>query len=102
MIQIPYINLKSQHESLKQEILQAVSKVLDEANFILGDEVSLFEKRIADYCQTQFAVGVNSGTDALFLTLKAYGIGPGDEVITAPNSFLASASVIAAAGATPV
>lgn len=102
MRSIPYVNLKEQHVLLKAEILEAVSKVLDESNFILGNEVEEFEKTIASYCSTKYAIGVNSGTDALFLILKAYGIGLGDEVITAPNSFLASASVIIAAGAKPV
>src|SRR3989339_511338 len=102
MKNIPYINLKEQHSLLKTEILDAVSNVLNNADFILGKEVKLFEERIAKYCGTRFAIGLNSGTDALFLSLKAYGIGVGDEVITAPNSFLASASVIVAVGARPV
>ncbi len=99
---VPYINLKTQHAELKDELLAAISRVLESADFVLGSEVEKFEKTIAGYCGTKFAVGVNSGTDALFLVLKAYGVGPGDEVITAPNSFLASASVIVAAGAKPV
>jgi dTDP-4-amino-4,6-dideoxygalactose transaminase len=102
MKKIPYINLKDQHVRLKNELMEAIGGVLDGADFILGKEVRVFEEKIAEYCGTRYAVGVNSGTDALFLTLKAYGIGPGDEVITAPNSFLASASVIAASGARPV
>lgn len=102
MKNIPYVNLIRQHALLKEEILEAVGRILDKSNFILGDEVSEFENNIAQYCGVKYAVGVNSGTDALFLSLKAFGIGPGDEVITAPNSFLASASVVMAAGAKPV
>ena len=102
MKKIPYINLKAQHAELKDELLSALGRVFKSADFVLGGEVDKFEKAIALYCGTKYAIGVNSGTDALFLVLKAYGIGPGDEVITAPNSFLASASVIAAVGAKPV
>jgi len=102
MKNIPYVNLIRQHALLKEEILEAVGRILDKSNFILGDEVSEFENNIAQYCGVKYAVGVNSGTDALFLSLKAFGIGHGDEVITAPNSFLASASVVMAAGARPV
>lgn len=102
MKNIPYVNLIKQHALLKEEILEAVGRILDKSNFILGDEVSEFENNIAQYCGVKYAVGVNSGTDALFLSLKVFGIGPGDEVITAPNSFLASASVVMAAGAKPV
>jgi dTDP-4-amino-4,6-dideoxygalactose transaminase len=102
MRNIPYVDLQNQHAKLKTELIAAFSAVLDRSDFILGEEVVKFEKNIADYCGTKYAIGLNSGTDALFLCLKAYGIGPGDEVITAPNSFLASASVIVAAGAKPV
>lgn len=99
MQRISPINVKQQHILLKVELLQAIERVIDEGDFILGKEVVNFEKNIAAFCGTRFAVGVNSGTDALFLCLKAYGIGPGDEVITAPNSFLASATAIATTGA---
>lgn len=99
---IPYVAIAKQHRPLKKKILAAIGRVIDRGDFILGKEVAQCEKRVAAYCQTRFAVGVNSGTDALFLTLKAYGIGAGDEVITAPNSFLSSASVIVALGARPV
>lgn len=102
MKKIPYINLRAQHAELKGELLTVFGRALDNADFILGKEVEVFERAIAKYCGTKYAIGVNSGTDALFLSLKAYGIGPGDEVITAPNSFLSSASVIVAVGAKPV
>lgn len=102
MITVPYVNLALQHRDLKPQLLAAVEKVLDHGNFILGPEVSAFEERFAAYCGTRYAVGVDNGTSALFLTLRSLGIGPGDEVITATNSFLASASAIALAGARPV
>jgi len=98
---IPYVDLALQHQTFKEDLLRAVAGVLETGQFILGEETALFEKEFARLCQTRFAVGVNSGTDALVLALKALGIGPGDEVITAPNSYLASASCIALAGATP-
>lgn len=101
-IKVPYVNLPQQHKPLKKAILSAVSKHLDRGDFILGGAVSELECKFAEYCETKFAVGLNSGTDALFLALQAQGIGPGDEVITAPNSFLASATSIAATGAKPV
>lgn len=101
-IQVPYINLTLQHQSMKKEILSAVESVLDSGFFISGPEVEMFEERFANYCETKYAVGVSNGTDALILAMKALNIGYGDEVITAPNSFLASASSIALVGAKPV
>lgn len=101
-IRVPYINLALQHQQIKKEILKAVERVLDHGQFILGPEVAAFEERFASLCGTRYAIGVDNGTSALFLTLRALGIGPGDEVITAPNSFLASASCIALVGARPV
>ena len=79
-----------------------VGGVLDRGQFILGDEVAEFEKRFAALCGVRHAVAVNSGTDALVFALRSLGIGPGDEVITAPNSFIASTSCILIAGARPV
>lgn len=102
MTTVPYLNLKEQHAGLKDELIDKISDVLDQADFILGREVANLEQSVARYCGTKYAVGVNSGTDALFLSLKAYGISAGDEVITAPNSFLATITVIVAAGAKPV
>ena len=100
-LRIPYVDLALQHRPLKEELLNAVAGVIDSGQFILGEEMERFEKEFAALCGTQHAVSVNSGTDALILALKCLGIGPGDEVITAPNSYLASASCIALAGATP-
>lgn len=87
---------------MKKEIDRVLSRGFSRSDFILGEEVGKLEKRFAQYCGTKYAVGVNSGTDALFLSLKVLKIGSGDEVITAPNSFLATASSIVAAGAKPV
>jgi dTDP-4-amino-4,6-dideoxygalactose transaminase len=99
---IPYVNIAAQHAPLKAELMEAVSEVLDQGQFVLGPQVETFETEFARLCGTRFALGVNSGTDALVLALKALGIGPGDEVITAPNSFIASATAIALVGARPV
>ena len=101
-MQIPYVNLINQHKVLRDEILAAIDKVLSYAMFILGEEISQFEEAFAKYCGCKFAIGVNSGTDALFLSMKALDIGPGDEVITVPNSFITTASSIATVGARPV
>lgn len=101
-VRVPYIDLAAQHRPLKAELLEAVGGVIDRAQFVLGPEVAEFEKRLAGVCSVRYAVGLNSGTDALILALRALSIGPGDEVITAANSFVASASSIALVGATPV
>lgn len=101
-LQIPYVNISGQHLPLKAELLVAIGDVIECGHYILGEEVALFEQRFAELCGVQFAVGLNSGTDALILALRVLGIGPGDEVITAPNSFVASASCIALVGARPV
>ena len=100
-IRVPYVNLALQHRAIKGELLRAIEQVLDHGQFILGPEVSAFEEQFAAYCSTRYAVGVDNGTSALYLVMRALGIGPGDEVITAPNSFLASASSIALTGARP-
>jgi dTDP-4-amino-4,6-dideoxygalactose transaminase len=99
---VPYVDIAGQHAALKAELLEAVAQVLDRGSFILGNEVVVFEERFASLCGVPHAVGLNSGTDALILALRALDIGRGDEVITAPNSFVASASCIAVVGATPV
>jgi dTDP-4-amino-4,6-dideoxygalactose transaminase len=101
-IKIPYVNIAAQHTAIKGELLAAIADVIDRGQFILGDEVGVFEQRFARLCGAGFAVGVNSGTDALILALRALGIGRGDEVITAPNSFVASTSCIVMVGARPV
>lgn len=100
--QVPFVDLAAQYRAIEGEISEAVSKVLREGDFILGREVSLFEEEFAAFCEAKWAVGVDSGTSALELALRAYEIGPGDEVITAANTFIASALAISHAGATPV
>ena len=101
-IEVPYVDLAAQHAPLKAALLKAAARVIDHGQFILGPEVAEFEGRFAALCGARRAVGVNSGTDALLLSLRALGVGPGDEVITAPNSFVASASCIELTGAKPV
>ncbi len=85
-----------------REIKLAINRVLDSGQFVGGEEVEMFEKEVADYHNVKYAIGVNSGTDALLLSLKALGIGKGDEVITTPFTFVATAEVIANCGANPV
>ena len=99
---IPYVDLISQHSSIKELILTAVEEVLDHGQFVNGEEITAFEKAFAQLCEVQFAVGVNSGTDGLILALHTLGVGLGDEVITSPNSFISSSSCISWVGARPV
>jgi len=99
---IKFSGLQKQYKSIKKEIDSAIKKVLAQGEFVGGIVVEDFEKKMAEFCGTKYAVSVNSGTDALFLSLKALGIGPGDEVITTPFTFIATAEVIANLGAKPV
>lgn len=99
---VPFMDLKTQHRTIASEINTCISKVVETADFILGEELTLFEEEFARYCNTRFAVGLDNGTSALELALRAYGIGPGDEVITAANTFIATVSAIAFTGALPV
>lgn len=99
---VPYVDLAAQHAPLLDDLLAAAQRVIAGGQFILGDEVAGFEQEFAALCGTAQAVGVNSGTDALLLALRALGIGPGDEVICPPNSFVATAGAIALCGARPV
>ena len=99
---IPILDLKGQYESIKDEINEAVQGVLESGHFVLGPNVEALEKEVAEYCQCRHGVGVASGTDALRLSLHALGIGPGDEVITTPFTFIATANTISHTGATPV
>ncbi len=98
---IPFVDLKTQYLSIREEILEAVTRTLDNAQFILGREVAAFEEKFAAYCGCSEAIGVNSGTSALHLALLAAGVGPGDEVITTPFTFIATVSAIDYTGATP-
>jgi dTDP-4-amino-4,6-dideoxygalactose transaminase len=99
---IPILDLKAQYASIKDEVAVAIQGVLDSCQFTLGSEVLALEKEFAAYCSAKDAIGVNSGTSALHLALLAAGIGPGDEVITVPFTFVATAAAIHYAGATPV
>ena len=99
---VPYVDLVAQHAPLKERLLAAAGRVMDHGWFILGPEVAEFEQRLAAMIGVEHAIGVGSGTDALVLALQALGVGPGDEVVTAPNSYVASATSIALCGATPV
>jgi dTDP-4-amino-4,6-dideoxygalactose transaminase len=101
-LQVPFVDLTAQYRAIGAEINEATSRIIREADFILGRDVHLFEEEFAAFCGVRYAIGVDSGTSALELALRAYEIGPGDEVITAANSFIASALAISHAGATPV
>ncbi len=100
--QIPFVDLAGQSNALADEIMPAIENVIRRAAFILGEEVHEFEEKFADYCDANYCVGVASGTEALHLALRAVGVGPGDEVITAGNSFVATTYAISHAGAMPV
>lgn len=99
---IPLIDLKAQHRAIREEIDAAIYQVLDNTAFILGSEVAAFEQEFAACCGAAFGIGTNSGSSALHLALLAAGIGPGDEVITTPFTFVASVAAIGYTGATPV
>jgi dTDP-4-amino-4,6-dideoxygalactose transaminase len=99
---VPFIDLVAQHQTIAGEIHEAVDRIFSQQHFILGDEVAEFECDIAEYCDARSAIGCASGTDALLLGLMALGIGPGDEVITSPFTFFATAGAIHRVGAIPV
>jgi dTDP-4-amino-4,6-dideoxygalactose transaminase len=102
LIRIPMLDLKSQYESIQGELDEAVKRVLQSQHFILGPEVSSFEEELAAYCETSYAVACASGSDAILLALMACNVGPGDEVITTPFTFFATAGSIVRLGARPV
>jgi dTDP-4-amino-4,6-dideoxygalactose transaminase len=99
---IPLVDLKAQYLSIKDEIHAAITSVVDNCQFILGPEVEAFEAEFAEYCQTRYALGSNSGTSALHLALLAGGVKPGDEVITVSHTFVATVAAILYVGAKPV
>jgi dTDP-4-amino-4,6-dideoxygalactose transaminase len=99
---VPFVDLKAQYRSIKCEVDAAIASVLESGQFVLGDEVTAFEEEFAAYCNARFGVALNSGTSALHLALLAAGIGPGDEVITVPFTFVATVAAISYTGARPV
>jgi dTDP-4-amino-4,6-dideoxygalactose transaminase len=99
---IPLVDLRAQYRTIADEVDAAMHRIVEQGDFILGRDVESFESEFAAYCETAHAVGVDSGLSALELGIRAMGIGPGDEVLTPVNSFIASSSAISTAGATPV
>lgn len=100
--EVPFIDLRAQHEPMMPEFVEAFRQVTESSAFCNGPFVVRFEAEFAAYCRTKYALGVGSGTDALWLSLMSLGVGPGDEVITVPNSFVATAEAISLCGARPV
>src|SRR5512136_2313786 len=99
---IPFLDLKTQFREIEHEVLPMVKEAMENAAFIGGPQVSGFEAEFSAFCDSKYCVGVNSGTDALRFALLAAGIGPGDEVITVPNTFIATTEAISQVGAKPV
>ncbi|MGB2770394.1 MAG: DegT/DnrJ/EryC1/StrS family aminotransferase [Candidatus Zixiibacteriota bacterium] len=101
-MKVNFVDLKAQYQTIKPEIDKAIENVISNTAFILGKAVAEFEEQFAGYCGAKHCVGINSGTSALIMALKALDVGEGDEVITTPNTFIATAEAISFAGATPV
>ncbi|HEY3490807.1 MAG TPA: DegT/DnrJ/EryC1/StrS family aminotransferase [Candidatus Deferrimicrobiaceae bacterium] len=101
-MKVPFLDLKAQYDTIKEEIAVAIQSVLDKTAFAGGPFVAKFEEEFATFCGTKHALGVGSGTDALWLALAGLGVGAGDEVITVPNTFIATTEAISYRGATPV
>ena len=99
---IPFLDLKAINLSQQDDIEQAMQRVLHSGWYVLGQEVATFEQAFAVYCGTRHAIGVANGLDAIFLLLKAYGVGPGDEVIVPSNTYIATWLAATHCGATPV
>lgn len=99
---IPFVSFEHMHNEIKEELRQAYNRVIESQQFIQGEECTKFEKEFAAYCGVEYCVGCGNGLDALFLILKAYGIGAGDEVILPSNTFIATALAVSYAGAKPV
>src|SRR5579864_3523802 len=101
-MKVPFMDLRSEHQSLRSDLLHMWGNILDTAGFVGGAAVERFESDFAGFCEVRHAVGVGNGTDALLLALAALGIGAGDEVILPANSFVATAEAVVHLGATPV
>ena len=101
-MRVPFVDLQAQYRTIADEISTAIHSVLERTAFILGEEVALLETEFAEFIGVKQAIGVGSGLAALELALRAYGIGPGDEVITTANTFIATVLAISAVGAQPV
>src|SRR6185369_14386109 len=102
MTNIPLVGLIDQYQQIKSEVDPAIASVINSCQFVGGAEVLNFEQEFADYCEVGWCVGVANGTDAIYLALRALGIGQGDEVITVSHTFIATAEGITLTGATPV
>src|SRR5271157_2750937 len=101
-MKVPFLDLKVHHEPIRDELNQAIGEVIETGAFAGGPFVAAFERDFAAYCGTRFAAGLGNGTDALWLSLLALGVGPGEEVITVPSTFMATAEAISFCGARPV
>jgi dTDP-4-amino-4,6-dideoxygalactose transaminase len=101
-MKVPFLDLEAQYQSIKDEVAVAIQEVLESCSFAGGPFVQRFEDEFAAFCRCEYAIGVGSGTEALWLALLALGIGPGDEVITVPNTFIATAEAISFCGAKPI
>src|SRR5579862_5394225 len=99
---IPFLDLQTEYQTIKDQVHFAINRVLDSSQYVLGKQVGEFETAFAKYCETVHCVGVNSGTSALHVALLAAGVGTGDEVITVPFTFVATVAAIMYAGARPV
>src|SRR6185436_1603628 len=101
-MQVPFLNLRLHHEPMREELRAAIEEVIDASAFAGGSFVEKFEREFAQFCGVPHASGVGNGTDALWFALLALGVGPGDEVITVPSTFMATAEAITYCGARPV
>lgn len=101
-MKVPFLDLKAQYDSIRNEINQSINQVIKECAFAGGPFVEKFENEFAEFCQCKYVIGVGSGTEALWIALLALGIGTGDEVVTVPNTFIATAEAVSFCGAKPV